>query len=48
MIDFFRKDRGSTAVTHYSTRARPSAPVATPLEAKQSIGVEALRSMKIP
>ncbi len=35
LIDFFRNDRGATAILPYSTRARPGAPVALPILEKE-------------
>jgi bifunctional non-homologous end joining protein LigD len=50
-IDYLRNDRGSTAIAPYSTRARPSAPVATPLawrELKPTLQPSALTVLTIP
>ncbi len=39
-IDFFRNGRGATAICNYSTRARPGAPIATPLRWDELSGLQ--------
>jgi bifunctional non-homologous end joining protein LigD len=41
-IDYFRNDYTATAIADYSVRARPGAPVATPIDWKE------LKSLKDP
>lgn len=50
-IDHFRNARGATAIASYSTRARPGAPVATPLswsELNASLDREHLTATRLP
>ena len=46
-IDYVRNNRGATAVAPYSTRSRPGAPVATPLEWKELAKIEGADKFRV-
>jgi bifunctional non-homologous end joining protein LigD len=46
-VDWLRNDRGSTAITPYSTRAREGAPVAMPLSWKDLDGLKSANSFTV-
>ena len=50
-IDFFRNSRGATSIAPYSTRARPNAPISTPLfweELTAAIGPDTFTIRNLP
>src|SRR5690606_25573929 len=46
-VDWLRNERGSTAISPYSTRARKGAPVATPVSWKELDGLDAANAFHI-
>jgi bifunctional non-homologous end joining protein LigD len=50
-VDYLRNQRGATAIASYSTRARPGAPVATPVawdELSVQLKADAYRVANLP
>lgn len=46
-VDYLRNGRGATAICNYSTRGKPYAPVATPLEWNELIELESAQTYRI-
>ena len=46
-VDYLRNERGATAVSPYSTRAKPGCPVATPLRWDEIDGLEAANAFSL-